>query len=1702
VNLKAGPTGRDDGPDGFFALNTMGGSESSNPESITGPVRADDTVNASASTLPLIIFGSIGNDAIYGGQGGDIILGHFGRVQFIDPATGQMIASLGAGGHGDFTTSQIVQPTWIYSRDLTLGGNDFIQGGNGENILIGGTGNDSIGGGGSDDLIIGGAARLQNRISGTIANPVYNITNPRFQVLNGTQIYDPLTGQVMVSGVAQNYRDPNGHVPLWASWQIQNLYQSSGSFGSNYIAGGGGNNEIFGGPGNDVIQGAGSIEYKSHLQQSLAITSATWSSNTATITTSAANGFQSGQSVTISGLTPVAYNGTFAITVINSTTFKYTLTLTTNPGTGTGTAAIVTGLAMALPGRQVGVANADPSNVAGNPFRDKNNALELYPSFTAPTDGDNYIEGGGGNNIIFGGGGQNDIVGGNSDLFSLTTQTLRAQQPNGSNLIFGGAGTDVYRNDPANATDPNRHAQNSDVILSNDGDIFRLVGVTDSKGNVLLAPLTGTGSVNGVATSNGFLAFNYDINRPDIPGPHELIIPRGAKLLDYTPGGPAYPPTSAQAKLDIGGFSEIHAENGDAFIFGEAAHKFTATGQSGNVIFGGSGDDQIVGGYGNNWITGGTGNTTIIGQDGRIYASRNGLAEPLNGVTAIPANQLNQVISTPGKVQQATINVAGQLKTTVDLEPFSEDTTFNGTAPEWQGGFTAPNQSDDIIFAGTGNATVHGGSGDDAISGGQALPVSYLQTEDHYSGNLTGIAESDWYHPYNPGDALRFNPIDPSGTHSPKEVGRTGQFALYNEFDPRRKILLNADGTASTTGTGLPWLLDLNAGEKDGNDVLFGDLGNNWIVAGTGQNDLFGGFGNDLLDARSSQDIDGGLNDMPNTVNITNRAYGGAGKDVLIADTAADRLIDWVGNFDTYIVPFAPWGMPTVSRTVQPQLQQFLYALSQSDGADQTLAADYGTDPTRNGEPAGELGLVVQHDAAWHQQTGAPSDQPPGNIGGVQRVILKSASLTGQVTSFFPDSGTWSSSSSGYTGSAAAGSDAVSLLYLDQWQPNYLEFYGTVRLGGANNRKNGFLIFDYQSPTNFRYAGIDGTSNLLRIGQRTASGWIDDATLSYGLSGNNAKTFEVILNGTTAQLVMNGTTLQYTFPDALNVGMLGLGLNGTSDSFTSYTVQTLPRVFTYQESPAVTSTGLTGFTVQSGQGSANSNSTRYLLTPPTGGAALSTRSLNVASSSYVELQATVNAAANGTWAGLVFAYTSPNNFLFAAVVPGTNQVLLGHRNPAGWFVDAVATQTITAGTDYSLLVSLDNSPYGGIPPTATVVLNGKSVLSYTYNIQLAGGPTQGNLQLGLLAQNGVASFSNVSIRGDDPAYGGGGTPQTAAAPAPASSGQGSPLTSAQLVPVVAAAIERWTAMPGMAGEAAALGQVPVTIAPLPGLMLGETIAGTITINPTAAGYGWFVDATPLDDTEFTVQGGQLVADRSSPAFGRMDLETVVLHELGHVLGLPDLNLPAQTNNLMAADFMPGVRRLPDGLAAVVVSHDKPTNTAQQTATVLQAMRPAPSTAQPSLAWSPMTAALGLESAPSVPSPAVANVFSNLSATVGLLSVAMINETLRSADALLLELSTWMSSTIAEWWPGSGSPSDPRAMSLALPAAAGSSGAWSSNVLARAPSVDAIFGSFGKEIPPSYLAVMGDPASDSLLSSVLIDDLLSEVTWLQHLRYRL
>jgi hypothetical protein len=51
------------------------------------------------------------------------------------------------------------------------------------------------------------------------------------------------------------------------------------------------------------------------------------------------------------------------------------------------------------------------------------------------------------------------------------------------------------------------------------------------------------------------------------------------------------------------------------------------------------------------------------------------------------------------------------------------------------------------------------------------------------------VARSDYNRPFNPVDALRYNPIDVDGWHFDR-TRRAGEFALYDEYDPRRKIEL------------------------------------------------------------------------------------------------------------------------------------------------------------------------------------------------------------------------------------------------------------------------------------------------------------------------------------------------------------------------------------------------------------------------------------------------------------------------------------------------------------------------------------------------------------------------------------------------------------------------------------------------------------------------------------------------------------------------------------------------------------------------------------------------------------------------------------------------------------------------------------------------------------------------------------------------
>jgi len=138
---------------------------------------------------------------------------------------------------------------------------------------------------------------------------------------------------------------------------------------------------------------------------------------------------------------------------------------------------------------------------------------------------------------------------------------------------------------------------------------------------------------------------------------------------------------------------------------------------------------------------------------------------------------------------------------------------------------------------------------------------------------------------------------------------------------------------------------------------------------------------------------------------------------------------------------------------------------------------------------------------------------------------------------------------------------------------------------------------------------------------------------------------------------------------------------------------------------------------------------------------------------------------------------------------------------------------------------------------------------------------------------------------------------------------GVPLTVAALQPVVDAALDIWLDADATASHRELLQQTQFLITDLPGMRLAEAAGTTVLLDIDAAGYGWFVDATPKDDDEFDGRSRLgLVADSSGPAESKMDLLTVVLHELGHVLGYDDLFDELATDDVMYSHLPVGIRR--------------------------------------------------------------------------------------------------------------------------------------------------------------------------------------------------
>ena len=1243
-------------------------------------------------TIPVTGNGAMDN--INGDEGDDIIFGDHGIIEQTE------------GTRRITTTGNLIT---IFTTSLSEGEGDIIHGNTGNDIILAGTGADRVFGDADSDLIFGDFGRVEASAGGII-------DTGQIGEIDGAGVNNPLANFFYTSDISSE-ADANADADTINGGTLNILDIDSGNNiilgqqGADIIYGGGGDDDIYG--GHNVANGTDSGDFIDGLAGNDVILGDNGLIERTSVNTDP-------RFVVLQG--DVIYD--ISADQINLNVFPANRTGTdirrielfdhddsdNNIG-NYGEDTIAGGADDDVIFGQLGddLIHGDGMLLDNGETLVLSSLLSTIPG--SDVGGDDYVEGNGGEDLIFGGFGQDDLIGGSSDLYNLDEPNMR---PDGSDTIFGGNGDLVERNNDGFGvtdesgdivlTEAERHARDADYIMGDNANIYRLIDSTDK-----------------------FLTFNYDNYTYDpVTKTYGIrIIPRATEQLDYTLGGADYAggtySDDGVANADNGAADLLHGESGDDVIFGMTGN---------DVLFGEGQDDDIIGGYGNDWISGGTGDDGILGDDGRIYTSRNSIdGEPLYGIDGLDDHDTNtkfndgtvldEFIYTPGKIQQATINIEGQLKKSFDIIPFNLDSIGN------EGGIQDPLfdplYADDIIYGGWGNDFLHGGAGDDAISGAEALPEFYNS-------------------PINPGNVLGYEDAKVWG-----DPAKAGEFAWYDEYNPLKRIdnfLLNFN--TSDEGT-----------INDGQDAIFGDLGNDWLVGGTGQDHLYGGWGNDLLNADDDLNTNEGANDAPDTnIIYEDIAYGGAGRDVLIANTGGDRLIDWVGEFNSYIVPFAPYGIATISRTLQPQLSEYLYALSMSDGVDMTRADDTGNDALRNGEPDGELGLIRQKDSAWHDQTGAPDDPQAGNIAGGRRDVLRSASFNdGTAQNFAVDSGIWTVVKGRYqVAPETLGGDALAVFNVDEYIPNYFEMTATIRALKpiAGYDANAYLVFDYQSATDFKFAGINVSTSKLEIGYHDADGWhvVVQEPYTGALKADTDYNLLLALNGSTVTLVVeNKTTLTYTFPTRvdtdgfeyfLNQGMVGIGANNAKGQIDNVIVQRIAPETTLEQ------------TVEFSEESTDQAVFNQLFQQPEGGNwqvkdgyyvgenSADIVNLQIDSAYLLELSALLQTSSQ---AGFVFDYYGPQDFKFVVVSVETGQVLIGHSTAkSGWQVNASWNNPLLSETgNYNLGVTLMGN-------TVSVTIDNQGILSFAFNALVTDG------QFGLLAHGWQASFDNLTIKTDDPSF--------------------------------------------------------------------------------------------------------------------------------------------------------------------------------------------------------------------------------------------------------------------------------------------------------------------------------------------------------------
>ncbi|MGP1387017.1 MAG: DUF4347 domain-containing protein [Thainema sp.] len=216
-----------------------------------------------------------GNDAIAGGNGDDIALGGAGDDQIQGNRDRDIL--LGDNGRLDYAADgDLTTLDQVASTDPTIGGNDVIEGNEADDIAIGGAGDDSIMGNQQNDILLGDNGQIllvdnqidviettdptsggRDAISGNAGSDII-LGGASDDVLHGDEDHDIILGD---HGRLDYTFAGDSQVGADSDRTTLDIVQSTDPTqgGQDYIAGGDDQDDIFGGTDSDSIFGDGSL---------------------------------------------------------------------------------------------------------------------------------------------------------------------------------------------------------------------------------------------------------------------------------------------------------------------------------------------------------------------------------------------------------------------------------------------------------------------------------------------------------------------------------------------------------------------------------------------------------------------------------------------------------------------------------------------------------------------------------------------------------------------------------------------------------------------------------------------------------------------------------------------------------------------------------------------------------------------------------------------------------------------------------------------------------------------------------------------------------------------------------------------------------------------------------------------------------------------------------------------------------------------------------------------------------------------------------------------------------------------------------------------------------------------------------------------------------------------------------------------------